>query len=193
MSPFAQDLSLLLSEIRTWLIEEYPLAYEKRLPPTCIPQIVLASKAHVEKSLAEKRVPPPRQEEVLRVEEVPQEFAQLRKWAEHQMPLQEPVTTVVCLGTHPLLVKLAAAIAEKIAPASCCTTLPSLAHPLLKALLVPLPVIHSTPDLARRFPQAKPHQFTPPLLPLHPLEVYLNDPHAKRLLWDTIQKLPLFS
>ncbi|MBS0623671.1 MAG: hypothetical protein JSS62_03525 [Verrucomicrobia bacterium] len=191
MSEALQELLKLTQDVRSWTQQEFALATSVISTPVSVPPPSAATKVIAPIQPAVEVPIVLKQEELPSVTEEVLSFPLLRDWAKGLFTLCEPITPVICLGHHPLLVKLSSAITEKFLPSTCEAHLPPLNHPLLKLVLIPLPLLHQLPEL-KHLSHLKPHDIATPVLVLHPLDVYLHHPHEKRLLWNLIQKLPLF-
>jgi len=196
MSLLHGDLLSLVRELKQQLKEEYDL--HDLPPPTHVPLTAALSPSKETPQVVFSKASLP--EEPISAPLLPEtepsppseKFLHLRKWAKGLFSAVEPISPIICLGHDPLLIKLADALSQKVLPATCHHELPSLQHPLLKLLLIPLPLVQKIPSL-KHLAHHPPHHFIAPILLLHPLDVYTQHPHEKRLLWNLILKLPLLS
>jgi hypothetical protein len=121
-----------------------------------------------------------------------QEESEVALWSKKFFTPKAAIHPIICLGIHPMMEKLAQAISDQIAPASCVKNIPDLNHPLLKVLLIPAPLLSRWPELQKRCQHLACHQWAQPFLILHPLETYQHDQQAKRNLWNLLLQLPVF-
>lgn len=165
-----EELMTLVLDLKKWYLQQIPSSHPAPVAKCMTPVI-----------------PTRVEEEKPTVPEEPKSPIEL--WAQQQFAIKEPITPIVCMGNHPLIHKLCQALSAHIAPAVCVQQLPDLHHPLLKALLIPLPDLIKISALSQKKNTWVIHQWQPPILPLHPVETYLNDPQVKRELWNILLRL----
>ncbi len=172
-----------LQKLEAWYREEIPKNWQHR-PIVLEPPAQHGSVRVPSVSSLEQNVSP---SEKIEIEEIDPIFSsKIGLWMQQQTRLQHPILPCICLGQHGFLQKLAQAITDHIIPAQCQLSLPSLDHPLLRLLLVPLPLWSTHPSLQKIYPNPVPHRGHQRILPLHSIEEYLKHPELKRELWTLL-------